>query len=107
MVSSSRYRACSPEVSATTIDLAALVAKSLVVADTSGEQARYRLLETIRHYGAGRLVAAGEGQAQGDRHAAYYTRLAEQADPELTGAGQGLWIEHLDAEHANLQAALG
>jgi predicted ATPase/DNA-binding CsgD family transcriptional regulator len=87
--------------------LAGLVAKSLVVADTSGEQARYRLLETIRHYGADRLAATGEAQAVSDRHAAYYTRLAEQAEPELTGARQGDWIERLDAEHANLRAALG
>ena len=45
--------------------LAGLVAKSLVVADTSAEQARYRLLESIRHYGAGRLAAAGETWAEG------------------------------------------
>jgi predicted ATPase/DNA-binding CsgD family transcriptional regulator/orotidine-5'-phosphate decarboxylase len=87
--------------------LAGLAAKSLVVADTSGEQARYRLLETIRHYGADKLAAAGETQALGDRHAAYYTRLAELAEPELTEARQGVWIERLDAEHANLRAALG
>src|SRR5205807_2114998 len=59
--------------------LAGLVTKSLVVAETSGEQGRYRLLETIRHYGADRLVAAVEGQTLSDRHAAYYTRLAERA----------------------------
>jgi predicted ATPase/DNA-binding CsgD family transcriptional regulator len=86
--------------------LASLVAKSLVVADTSGNQARYKLLETIRHYGADRLAGGGEAQALGDRHAAYYTRLAEQAEPELTGPHQGVWIERLDAEHANFQAAL-
>jgi predicted ATPase/DNA-binding CsgD family transcriptional regulator len=87
--------------------LAGLVAKSLVVADTSGEQARYRLLETIRHYGAGKLAAAGEAQALADRHAAHYTALAELAEPELTGLHQGVWIERLEAEHPNLQAALG
>jgi predicted ATPase/DNA-binding CsgD family transcriptional regulator len=86
--------------------LAELVAKSLVVADTSGEQTHYRLLETFRHYSAGRLAAAGEAQAVGDRHAAYYTRLADLAEPQLTGARQGVWIERLDAEQANLRAAL-
>src|SRR5205807_5456349 len=78
--------------------LAGLVAKSLVVADTSAEQARYRLLESIRHYGAGRLAAAGETQVLSGRHAAYYTRLAELAEPELTGPHQGIWMERLEAE---------
>jgi predicted ATPase/DNA-binding CsgD family transcriptional regulator len=86
--------------------LASLVAKSLVVADTSGEQTRYRLLETIRHYGVDRLAAAGEAQTLSDRHAAY-TRLAEHAEPELTGRHQNVWLEQLDAEHANFQTALG
>ncbi|HKN50838.1 MAG TPA: tetratricopeptide repeat protein, partial [Actinomycetota bacterium] len=87
--------------------LAELVAKSLVVADTSGEQARYRLLETIRHYAADRLTAAEGAQDLGDRHAAYYARVAELAEPELIEAQQGVWIERLEAEHANLRAALG
>src|SRR6185437_3719017 len=34
----------------------ALVSKSLAVADTAGGQTRYRLLETIRQYAAGRLA---------------------------------------------------
>src|SRR5207237_626919 len=33
--------------------LSALVAKSLVVAETDGTVARYRLLETVRHFAAG------------------------------------------------------
>lgn len=37
--------------------LSGLVAKSLVVADTSGDGARYRLLETVRHYAADGLLS--------------------------------------------------
>src|SRR5207244_4045609 len=74
---------------------------------TPGEQARYRLLETIRHYAADRLTAAEGAQDLGDRHAAYYARVAELAEPELIEAQQGVWIERLEAEHANLRAALG
>ena len=37
-----------------------LVDKSLVQVDDSAEQARYRLLETIRYYAAERLDQAGE-----------------------------------------------
>ncbi|MGH3122981.1 MAG: DUF4062 domain-containing protein, partial [Streptosporangiaceae bacterium] len=40
--------------------LASLVARSLVVAEESGPQSRYRLLETIRQYGEERLDQAGE-----------------------------------------------
>src|SRR5204862_1884436 len=40
--------------------LAALVARSLVVAEEHGPQTRYRLLETIRQYGEQRLNDAGE-----------------------------------------------
>src|ERR1700730_13042792 len=39
--------------------LSLLVDKSLVMVDDDGERARYRLLETIRYYAAGRLAAAG------------------------------------------------
>jgi predicted ATPase/class 3 adenylate cyclase len=39
--------------------LASLVARSLVVADDTGLETRYRLLETIRQYGEERLEAAG------------------------------------------------
>ncbi|MFN2538896.1 MAG: AAA family ATPase, partial [Mycobacteriales bacterium] len=39
--------------------LSAVVAKSLVFADTSGSSSRYRLLETVRHYAWSALDAAG------------------------------------------------
>ncbi|MGH3908050.1 MAG: helix-turn-helix transcriptional regulator [Pseudonocardiaceae bacterium] len=86
--------------------LAGLVAKSLVVADTCGAQARYRLLETIRHYAADKLAESGEADALRAAHAACYTGLAEQAEPELTGARQAVWLERLEAEHGNLRVAL-
>jgi predicted ATPase/DNA-binding CsgD family transcriptional regulator/Tfp pilus assembly protein PilF len=86
--------------------LAGLVTKSLVVADTSGTQARYRMLETIRLYGADRLVEAGEDGAVQACHAAYYTGLAERAEPELVGAQQAVWFERLEVEHDNLRVAL-
>ena len=40
--------------------LAALVERSLVVADTGGAQGRYRMLETIRRYAADRLAEGGD-----------------------------------------------
>jgi predicted ATPase/DNA-binding CsgD family transcriptional regulator/Tfp pilus assembly protein PilF len=86
--------------------LAGLVAKSLVIADTSGAQAHYKLLETIRAYGADKLSQAGETKAVRAHHAACYTELAEQAEPELGGVDQKVWLERLEVEHNNLRAAL-
>ena len=39
-------------------------------------------------------------------HADYLLALVEQAEPELTGPTQGTWFERLEAEHANLRAAI-
>ncbi|MET7392430.1 BTAD domain-containing putative transcriptional regulator [Dactylosporangium sp. NPDC005572] len=79
--------------------LARLVDRSLVVADDG----RYRLLETVAAFCLPRLARLAEVRA---RHAAYYTELAEQADPLLRGPEQQEWLARLDAETGNLRAAL-
>ncbi|MFI8767871.1 ATP-binding protein [Streptomyces sp. NPDC053792] len=80
--------------------LASLVEKSLVEVRDDG---RYRMLETIRAFAAERLPDADPALAA---HHAYYRDLAVAADPELRGAGQLEWLARLDAEDANLRAAL-
>jgi predicted ATPase/class 3 adenylate cyclase len=88
--------------------LGSLVDKSLVVADRAADSVRYRLLETIRQYGAQELVrAAGDDDvlAIRDLHAEYYLAFAETAAPELSGSLQGRWLRRLDAEWDNLRAA--
>ena len=62
--------------------LAGLVDKSLVVAEGDGPGVRYRMLETVRAYGAERLQAAGEDEALARAHAGYFLELAEAAEPE-------------------------
>lgn len=85
-----------------------LVDRSLVVTEEiAAGEIRYRLLETIRDYGAEKLVLAGERERLRGRHAAHYLALAEQAEPELTGPGQAAWLNRLSREHDNLRAALG
>jgi DNA-binding CsgD family transcriptional regulator len=89
--------------------LAQLVDKSLVlVAVHQGgeqEEVRYRLLETVRQYGKERLEESGEAEPVRERHARYYLRLAEEAEPE--SREQGAWLERLDTEQANFRATLG
>jgi predicted ATPase/DNA-binding SARP family transcriptional activator len=86
--------------------LAALVDKSLVVADRTEPTTRYRLLETLRQYGAARLSAAGEESEIHARHLAWVRTLAEAAQRELEGAEQPVWLQRLDAEEDNVRAAL-
>jgi hypothetical protein len=86
--------------------LAALVARSLVVAEEHGPQSRYRLLETIRQYGEERLNQAGETERWQARHAGYYAdllpRVREHAhDPRA----EVFWAVRLSAEQDNLLAA--
>ena len=88
--------------------LSRLVDKSLVVAEVGREGAlRYRMLEPIRQYGQERLEANGEADTIRRRHADFFVRLAEEAEPELTGAGQRGWLDRLETELDNLRTALG
>jgi predicted ATPase/DNA-binding CsgD family transcriptional regulator len=78
--------------------LGSLVDKSLVVA----EEARFRLLETIRSYAAERLTGT---EAARSRHLGYYLALAEAAEPEL-GRDKDAWRAIVEPERDNLRAAL-
>ena len=87
--------------------LCELVAKSLVVSDSSLAGAtRYRMLETLRDYAAERLPAANERQAVGRRHFNHFTQLAEQACEQQQTRGSGAGLETLVAQQDNIRAAL-
>ena len=83
---------------ATAFDLVdQLASKSLVVAETAGSQTRYRLLETIRHYAAGRLAETPDAGPARRRHAEAFLELAERERD----------LAVLAREHGNFRAALG
>jgi len=86
--------------------LARLTAKSLVVGNDGRPGARSYLLETIRVYASDRLEEAGEAGQVRPAHARFYLALSEQAEPELTGPSQDLWLGRLDSERENLRLAL-
>jgi predicted ATPase/DNA-binding CsgD family transcriptional regulator len=89
--------------------LGSLVDKSLVqFGDAGAGPDRYRLLETVRTYAAGRLEAQGPAATDGARiaHRDYYLALAEAAAPQLVAADQAAWLDRLDAELGNLRAAI-
>jgi predicted ATPase/class 3 adenylate cyclase len=86
--------------------LSQLVDKSLVVVDVSGEEARYRLLETVRAYAARRLAGAGEEPATRESHRDFYLSFVDDAAPPLEGRDQSEWAAAIAVEYPNVRAAL-
>ena len=86
--------------------LTRLVDKSLVVFEEREEEARYRLLETVRQYAGEKLAASGKAGAVRTRHVNAFLRLAEATEPELEGPAQMARLYRLEIEHDNLRAAL-
>jgi predicted ATPase/class 3 adenylate cyclase/DNA-binding CsgD family transcriptional regulator len=87
--------------------VASLLDKSLLLQREQGQgEPRVQMLETVRAYGLEVLKASGEMEGTRQAHAEYYVRLAEEAEPELTGQAQGVWFERLEQELDNLRAAL-
>ncbi|MGV9315979.1 BTAD domain-containing putative transcriptional regulator [Streptomyces sp. NPDC003691] len=86
--------------------LAGLVDASLVVVADTPEGPRYKLLESVSAYALEQLRERGELDALRVAHREYYTGFAERTEPLLKGHGQRRWLRLLDAEDANLRAAL-
>jgi tetratricopeptide (TPR) repeat protein len=70
------------------------------------EDQRYRLLEPIAQYAKMRLDAEGRSDELRDRHAYFFTELAEDADRQLLERDQMTATDRLDLEHYNLRNAL-
>jgi predicted ATPase/DNA-binding CsgD family transcriptional regulator len=87
--------------------VAALVEASLVQRERDPDgTARYRMLETVREFAGERLAASGEEPTIRRRHAAYFVTFAERY-PSAPFLPNGLrQLDRLEADHANLRAAL-
>ncbi len=86
--------------------LSGLIDKSVLVRDPADEQPWYRMLETLRQYGADRLVEIGETDLWHERHRAWFAALAHRFGSSWAGPEQAAWIARMRRNHANLQAAL-
>jgi len=98
--------ALGPPVQDVAAGIATLVEASLLGRPVGSGEPRFWMLATVREYALEQLGAASEDKETGGHHARFYAGLVERAEPELTGAAQASWLERLEAEHANLQAAL-
>jgi predicted ATPase/DNA-binding CsgD family transcriptional regulator len=87
------------------VGLSRLVDKSLVIADIRGEGTRYRMLETIRQYAAGKLAGAGEEEHIRERHLAFLSQEVERLTP-LLARDKDAWRAAVEVEQENLLAAL-
>lgn len=93
-----------PDLSVTST-LANLVDKSLVVFERNRNDARYKLLETIRQYAAVKLENSGQADERRDRHIRYYAQWAHHNGPSLASPDQLGWLQRFDLEQDNLRAA--
>ena len=84
-----------------------LAEASLVIVDKAFEPTRYRVLETVRQYGAERLESAGRTEALRERHSRHFAAYAEVARLPLRSSGsQADWVKRLDPDRDNFRAAL-
>nr|WP_104782508.1 ATP-binding protein [Streptomyces tibetensis] len=86
--------------------LAGLVDKSIVVVNSSGDRARYGLLETIRQYGRQRLQEEDGTTRLRVRHSEYYRLTTVRAGRSWCGPREVDWLVRLRTELPNLRTAL-
>lgn len=86
--------------------LPSLVDKSLVAVDSEGEEARYRLLETLRQFARDRLDESGTADEFRLRHARWFRDLSVEAGRNIRGPREQEWWQRIDTELDNLRQAM-
>ena len=87
--------------------LASLVENSLVRHESgTDETPRYSMLETIREFAKEQLTESGEEPAARQAHAAYFLALAQREGLAHFLPDGDRRLDALEAEHANMRAAL-
>ncbi len=86
--------------------LSELLAQSVVVRDETPTGVRYRMLDTIRAYGADWLEATGDAPRLRRRHRDWYLGLATWCELDWFSPRQGEVAARVEAELPNLRGAL-
>ena len=84
--------------------LTGLIDKSLVARDP--DVMHFRMLETIRRYGAARLEESGAVSTTRRRHRQWFEARAMVLGLEWMGPHQGRWVDHWRRNQANLRVVL-
>lgn len=85
--------------------LSSLVDKSLVIAELSGPEPRYRLLETTRQYASGKLRESGE-RGHRRRLATYMVQFYSASDKAWPTMPTQAWRSQFEVELDNLRVSL-
>jgi predicted ATPase/DNA-binding winged helix-turn-helix (wHTH) protein len=85
--------------------IAALVEKSLVIAERQRDEARYRLAESTRYFASDKLLAARE-QERHRQHARHLARRLEEAADAWESTASEPWLARYGADIDNLRTAL-
>ena len=85
--------------------LADLVDRSMVTVERSGGAVRYRLLDTLRAFGAKQLTASRAAEAYRRAHAEHHVTLAETLGPRVRGPDEWVASMRIDATLDDLRAA--
>jgi non-specific serine/threonine protein kinase len=83
-----------------------LVEKSIVVRVGSGADTRYRLLESIKHFGAAKLSEHDDAGVWHGRHRDHYLRVAVLGEQHTNGPDQVEWNKRLQDDFPNIRSAL-
>src|SRR6266498_614264 len=84
--------------------VARLADRSMLTRPGHSGVGRYRMLETLRAFAAGRLPAAEAERLRG-RHAGFMVDLAERAEAGLYGPDEPAWVRRVEAWLDDLRAA--
>lgn len=100
---------CWPPVESSAVSgiLAGLAEQSLLVAIADPAGTQYRVLETIRQYGADRLAAGGESVEAQSRHLRWCLDAAAALASPRGGGNAGAWRAAFDRVADELRSALG
>ena len=83
-----------------------LLAQSVVVREDAGAGCRYRLLDTVREYGAEWLAATGDTDRLRRRHRDWFLGLATWCELDWFSPRQGEVAARIDSELPNLRQAM-
>ncbi|MBV9088910.1 MAG: protein kinase [Mycobacteriaceae bacterium] len=86
--------------------LSSLVDKSMLIRTESAGVVRFRLLQTLRAFGRGRIEHTGAYTELRRRHRDWYHRLVTDAESDWFGPRQSMWLARLERELPNLREAL-